>query len=75
MAMIKVDRRLYTDASGKKLVEADDPKRAFLWAAKGQEVLDKEAERVGYKPKSGDGTKKDAPAANKKAAPAENKGK
>lgn len=47
MAII-VDRRLFLTADKDELVEENDPRAAFLWAGKGGEVSEDEAERLGY---------------------------
>lgn len=50
-ARVKVDRRLYLSTAG-KLVEADDPEAATLYASAGKEVLRAEFEKLGGKVKA-----------------------
>lgn len=57
MSSIIVDRRLFLTADKSRLVEADDPEAAFLWANEGAEVTEAEAAAVNYK----DGTPKPEP--------------
>lgn len=48
MPNIIVDRRLFLTADKSRLVEADDPEAAFLWASEGGEVSEEDAAAVGY---------------------------
>lgn len=50
-ARVKIDRRLCLSAAG-KIVEADDPKAATLYASAGKEVLRSEFEKLGGKVKA-----------------------
>lgn len=46
MPMVRVDRRLWLTADRTRLVEDGDPEAAFLWAAPGDEVDQRELERL-----------------------------
>lgn len=70
-SMVTIDRRLYLTADRKQVVEDGDPRAHWLWAAKGDEVLREEAERLGaLKPEP---AKQMAPPANKQMPAPANK--
>lgn len=74
MPNVIVDRRLFLTASKDELVCPDDPAAAFLWATAGDEVVEAEARRVGYKPRSEAVAKQAEPVEDKAASVAEDKG-
>lgn len=74
MGSVKADRHLYLTADRSEVVEAGDPRAAFLLAAEGHDVDAAEAERLGLsgkKPAKAEPVEEAAPAeAKEQAAPA-----